>query len=63
MKRLFKLSLIILLIPVIVYMLYNLFLFAFHGFNPRFSQIDRCLDLGGVWDYQKNKCTYGLLQF
>ena len=33
------------------------FLFHAHGFNPDFLRIDSCLDAGGSWDYENQKCN------
>lgn len=33
-------------------------LFMAHKGNPHFLKIDRCLDLGGKWNYRENKCEY-----
>lgn len=31
-------------------------LFAMHGGNPDFLSIDRCLDAGGRWNYERHLC-------
>lgn len=52
-------------IPLALVLLYLGFLFLAHDFNPHFLDIDRCLDSGGMWNYEKNKCvtsTEGALQ-
>lgn len=35
---------------------YELFLWSAHGFNKDYSKIDRCLDSGGRWNYEKHAC-------
>jgi hypothetical protein len=36
--------------------LYFTFLWVAHDFNPKFLKIDRCLDNGGRWNYEKGVC-------
>jgi hypothetical protein len=33
-------------------------LFAVHGGNPDFLDIDSCLDDGGVWNYETRRCEH-----
>lgn len=34
----------------------NITMWARTGFNPDYSRIDRCLDLGGRWNYELRDC-------
>lgn len=43
-------------IPFAIVLLYLGFLFLAHDFNPHFLDIDRCLDSGGMWNYEENIC-------
>lgn len=59
MKKTYKICLFIipaaLLLPCLFYCG---LLFLGHNCNPHFLKIDRCLDLGGKWDYERNTCEY-----
>jgi hypothetical protein len=44
------------LLPLFFVILYLGLLFYAHGFHPRFLDVDRCLDSGGKWNYEKNAC-------
>ena len=44
-------------IPLALVLLYLGFLFLAHDFNPHFLDIDRCLDSGGMWNYEENICV------
>lgn len=35
---------------------YELFLWGAHGFSKDYSKIDKCLDSGGRWNYEKHEC-------
>ena len=39
-------------------LLYYGALFAIHGFDPDFLDIDSCLDDGGMWNYQIRACEH-----
>lgn len=37
---------------------YYFTLYAIHGFNPDFLEINKCVESGGRWDYKKHKCEH-----
>ena len=36
---------------------YELLLWAAHDWHPQFQEIDHCLDLGGMWQYEADGCV------
>lgn len=46
------------LLFMMVIALYNIFLFVASDYNIHFLEIDKCIDLGGKWDYHANECEY-----
>lgn len=44
--------------PLLVILFYIVLLWVGHDFSPHFMKIDSCLDRGGKWDYQENRCEY-----
>lgn len=56
-KGKFKILIAIALVLISPVILYYGFLFYAHDFNPDFISIDSCLDAGGSWDYQNQRCN------
>lgn len=59
MKIILKILLILISIPIVLVILYNLALFAVLGFNLDYSKIDSCLDRGMRWNDEKRYCEDG----
>ena len=55
--RTLKILMTIATIPFALIFLYLGFLCMAHDFNPHFLDIDRCLDSGGMWNYDQNICV------
>jgi len=41
---------------VVFWLAHTSFLFFAHEFDLDFLDIDHCLDMGGVWDYDQKEC-------
>ena len=42
---------------ILLFVGYEALLFYAHDMNPDYALIDRCLGLGGEWDYEAEKCV------